>query len=96
MIKNIFGSFYQRKDRVSKFVMWREDGQKVVAESFRKVKPKKGKNEIRYLVDFFKFVMLRLGYKDWSKNKIFIEDVTSEEYDQLHKYLSKLRRNENG
>lgn len=96
MIKNIFGSFYQRKDRVSKFVMWREDGQKVVAESFRKVKPKKGKNEVRYLVDFFKFVMLRLGYKDWSKNKIFIEDVTSEEYDQLHKYLSKLRRNENG
>lgn len=96
MIKNIFGSFYQRKDRVSKFVMWREDGQKVVAESFRKVKPKKGKNEVRYLVDFFKFVMLRLGYKDWSKNKIFIEDVTSEEYDQLHEYLSKLRRNENG
>lgn len=96
MIKNIFGSFYQRKDRVSKFVMWREDGQKVVAESFRKVKPKKGKNEVRYLVDFFKFVMLRLGYKDWSKNKIFIEDVTSEEYDQLHKYLSELRRNENG
>lgn len=96
MIKNIFGNFYQRKDRVSKFVMWREDGQKVVAESFRKAKPKKGKNEVRYLVDFFKFVMLRLGYKDWSKNKIFIEDVTSEEYDQLHKYLSKLRRNENG
>lgn len=96
MIKNIFGSFYQRKDRVSKFVMWREDGQKVIAESFRKVKPKKGKNEVRYLVDFFKFVMLRLGYKDWSKNKIFIEDVTSEEYDQLHKYLSRLRRNENG
>lgn len=92
MIKNIFGSFYQRKDRVSKFVMWREDGQKVIAESFRKVKPKKGKNEVRYLVDFFKFVMLRLGYKDWSKNKIFIEDVTSEEYDQLHKYLSKLRK----
>lgn len=96
MIKNIFGSFYQRKDRVSKFVMWREDGQKVVAESFRKAKPKKGKNEVRYLVDFFKFVMLRLGYKDWSKNKIFIEDVTSKEYDQLHKYLSKLRRDENG
>lgn len=96
MIKNIFGSFYQRKDRVSKFVMWREDGQKVVAESFRKVKPKKGKNEVRYLVDFFKFVMLRLGYKDWSKNKIFIEDVTSEEYDQLHKYLSELRRDKDG
>lgn len=96
MFKNIFGSFYQRKDRVSKFVMWREDGQKVVAESFRKAKPKKGKNEVRYLADFFKFVMLRLGYKDWSKNKLFIEDVTSEEYDLLHKYLSSLRRDKNG
>lgn len=91
----MFGKFYSRKDRVAKFIMWRGNGQKIECNSFRKQKPKNGKEEMSYLADFFDFILLRMGQKDYSKYKVFIKSVTNDEFELLEKYLEKIRKNKN-